>query len=130
MESTHYNTIYADLIIETPSNVDILSMPNVNNLSERKQIETLQQFISRSNNRKNRKQTLLYTYYLGQLMETSPELSKMGRRILSRHYYVTAIRTYYIFEFNPEQIMRTQNTTLGTIRKLKKEEYMSLLSEV
>jgi hypothetical protein len=66
MEQTIVDIIYADMIITDPVNVELIQLPNMNNLSERKQVETLQQFVARAIGRKNRKHMFLYAYYLGQ----------------------------------------------------------------
>ena len=62
-------------------------------------------------------------------MESDPIIAKQARRIVSEHYYITSTRVYYIFESCPEQIERTQVTTLNMIRRLRVDEYV-LHSEI
>ena len=128
--SNRVNTILNDIMIDEPADVDILSPPYLDDLTDRAKIEALYRFLLRANKRRHRKQTLTYAYYLGQLMESDPIIAKQARRIVSEHYYITSTRVYYIFESCPEQIERTQVTTLNMIRRLRVDEYVLLTSEV
>ena len=124
------NTIYNDIIAEEPAEAEILSPPYIDNLSDRAKIDALHRFLLRAIKRRHRKQTLTYAYYLGQMIENDPVIGKYARRIVSEHYFVTSVRTYYIFETCPQQIERTQVTTLNMIRRLRVDEYTSLVSEI
>ena len=117
-------------MLEEPVDVEILSPPYIDSLSERTKIETLYRFLLRAIKRRHRIQTLTYAYYLGQLIESDSTITKLSRRVVSEHYHVTAIRVYYIFEICPQQIARTRVTTLNMIRRLKVEEFVSLTSEI
>lgn len=124
------NTIYSDLTLTEPTEAEILSPPYIDNLSDRAKVEMLNRCLLRANKRRRRIQVLTYAYYLGQLIESDPIIAKHAKRSISEHYYITSIRTYYIFETCPQQIARTKFTTLNMIRRLKADEYTLLTSEV
>jgi hypothetical protein len=72
----------------------------------------------------------MYAYYLGEIFETSEILSKRVKQIVSNHYFQTAVRIYYIFEWDPTPIYRTKEVTLSMIRQLTSVEYRSLTLNV
>ena len=67
--------------------------------------------------------------FLGQLIEKRETTRRVIKQIISEHYYIIAIRTYYIFEVNPVQIYATKEMTINMIRKLKQKEFTQLTVE-
>ena len=128
--SNRVNTIFNDIMIDEPADVKILSSPYLDDLTDRTKIEALYQFLLRANKRRHRKQTLTYAYYLEQLIESDPIIAKRARRIVSKHYYITLTRVYYIFKSCSEQIERIRVMTLNMIRQLRIDEYVLLTFEV
>ena len=127
---TNFDVIYEDLMEIDPHNAEIISPPDLSNFNDQMKINTLQRFLLRAVRLKHRKNTLIYAYYLGQLIESEPIVAKMAKRCISLHYYLTSIRVYYLFETCPEQIDRTKFMTLNMVRRLKTDAYLSLTSEV
>ena len=62
--------ILNDIMRDEPADAEILSPPYVDDLTDRAKIEALYRFLLRAKKRKHHKQTLIYAYYLGQLMES------------------------------------------------------------
>ena len=67
--------------------------------------------------------------FLGQLIEKRETSRRVIKQIISEHYYIIAIRTYYIFEVNPVQIYATKEMIINMIRKLKQKEFTQLTLE-
>ena len=122
------NIIFNDINLEEPVEAEILPSPYIENMTDTTKINTLHRFLLRAIKKRQRKQVLTYAYYLGQLIESDPVMAKRARRTVSEHYFVTSVRVYYIFEMSPQQIARTQVTTLNMIRRLRAEDYVSLTS--
>jgi hypothetical protein len=78
---------------------------------------------------KQRISSLIFAYFLGQLIEKREMSKRTVKQIISEHYYIVAVRTYYIFEVNPVQIYATKETTINMIRKLKQKEFKQLVIE-
>ena len=83
-------------------------------------------YLTRALRLKQRISSLFYAYYLGQIIVKGEITKKEVRKIISEHYYIIAIRTFYIFEFNPSQIYCTRETSVGMIRKLGQKEFKKL----
>jgi len=122
--------ILNDITREEPFDAEIMTLPYIEEMADKEKIEVLHRLLLRAIKKGFRKQTLTYAYYLGQLIESDPVIGKRARRIVSEYYFVVSVRTYYIFEMCPQQIARTQMMTLSMIRRLKKPEYRSLMSEI
>ncbi|CAG8826589.1 31544_t:CDS:1, partial [Gigaspora margarita] len=85
--------------------------------------------LSRARRLKNQIDTLVYAFYLGQLLETitKPERTTCNK-LLTRYFILVSIRTYYIFEnLGIEQIYRSSTINLRMISKLKSREFQNLV---
>ncbi|CAB4496104.1 unnamed protein product [Rhizophagus irregularis] len=55
-------------------------------------------------------------------------MTSVSMQQLTPHYHITSQQIYYIFEaLGVNQIMRTENTTLTLVRKLRQEKYQDLV---
>jgi len=125
-----YNVIIQDLLERGNISQDLPQRPYADDQDEKVKIQLLNLCILRAQKLKQRKFALVYAYYLGQCIEMK-ELSKKDiRKIISEYFYIIAVRTFYLFEFNPEQIFNTRKTTCNMIRKLKQEEFSRLIMEI
>jgi hypothetical protein len=79
---------------------------------------------------KQRTSALVFAYFLEQLIEEKELVKKQIRKIMSEHYYIMSIRTYYIFEVNPRQIFATRNTTVNLIMQLRQQDMNRLTVEI
>ena len=128
--SNNFEIVFDDLWEEFPEEVELYSLPDMANMEIRMKIYAMNRLIKRALRMKNRKLALLNTFYLGQMIESDDMFKYVAKQELSSYYYVAAVRTYYIFEMSPEQIMRTRRTTLKNIRDLKAQEFGSLVGRI
>jgi hypothetical protein len=122
--------IQLDQVRLEPIDVNPTPPPYENDQENIIKISITYHYLLRTLRRRNRIESLVYAYYLGSILDTLPrDQLRSARRIVSRHYYVTSIRTYYIFEhYGVEQVYRSTFTYLGAVRRLTDDEYRSLLS--
>lgn len=129
----HYDGILEDLQRTTPINPTIT--PPFYNESDplERQIESLNRQMRRAKSHKNRVETLLVAYYIGQILEVKADTPGKRTQCLdkvSKHYSKVAIWTYYLFEFlGPEQIARTRYLKLTMLANQIKEPKYRLLRQ-
>jgi hypothetical protein len=128
----NYDRILEDLQRDnTITNLDI-TLQNENE-SPNQQITSLLRQLRRAISRRNRVETLLNAWYIGEVIETkTSSLTERAlcMKLLSPYYQKVIVRTYYIFEFlGTEQINRTRNTTLTMISRIGTVQYQNLLEE-
>ncbi|CAG8623618.1 19792_t:CDS:1 [Gigaspora rosea] len=89
------------------------------------------QALLKSTRQRKKQNSLVYAFYLGQLLEVFTKLPAertMLKSHLTKYYALAATRTYYIFErWGMEQIMRTSKISLRTITDLSQDEYQILI---
>jgi hypothetical protein len=73
---------------------------------------------------------LIFAFYLEKLIKSKEISKKDCRKIISEHFWIIAIRTYYIFEVNPAQIYATIETSTAMIRRLSQLEFRKLTLEL
>lgn len=129
-----YNGILEDLQRLTPINPTV-TPPYYNDLDPpERQMESLNRQMRRAKSHKNRIETLLIAWYMGQILEVKADTR--GKRSLcleklSKHYAKVAVWTYYLFEFlGPEQIVRSRYLRLSMLaNQLKEPKYRKLVEE-
>ena len=124
-----YNIVLQDLLNDEENNFTMPLPPYSEEMNNRERIEITYNCLLRSQRLKQRTSALIFAYYLGQLIEKREVSKRICKQIMSDHFYIIAIRTYYIFEVNPIQIYVTKNTTTAMIRKLKLHEFKKLTLE-
>ena len=115
----YYNTIFQDLLEENNTQLNMQDTPYSGEMDYRTKL-------IRALRLKQRISSLIFAYFLGQLIEKRETTRRVIKQIISEHYYIIAIRTYYIFEVNPVQIYATKEMTINMIRKLKQKEFTQL----
>src|ERR1700753_602596 len=130
----HYNLVLEDLQRTTPTNPSITPPFYRNNDNPEEQVKSLMKQMRRAKSQKNRVETLLVAWYMGQILEINADTP--GKRSaclahLTAHYAKAAIWTYYLFEFlGIEQIARTRYLTLTILtKKLGDPNYQKLKEE-
>lgn len=95
-------------------------------------VEKILQHIKRA--RRNRIMTMVYGYYLGELIQLSATPRAKWLEFASEHklrgemyYYKGAIRIFKLFERDVEQIYRTETLSLRVLTLMTTTEYESLL---
>ncbi len=125
----YYNTIFQDLLEENNMQLNMQNTPYSGEMDYRIKIELTYECLIRALRLKQRISSLIFAYFLGQLIEKKETSKRVIKQIISEHYYIIAIRTYYIFEVNPVQIYATKEMTINMIRKLKQKEFAQLTLE-
>jgi len=125
----YYNTIFQDLLEENNTQLNMQDTPYSGEMDYRTKIELTYECLIRALRLKQRISSLIFAYFLGQLIEKRETSRRVIKQIISEHYYIIAIRTYYIFEVNPVQIYATKEMTINMIRKLKQKEFTQLTLE-
>ena len=127
-----YTILVEDLLQNTPEDVDVAPAPyDLLQTTELQLLNTYQK-LQKASRRKNRILTLVYAYYLGELIEN---ISHRRQRAylnshLTKYYFKVSIRTYTIFgKVGISQIYKTRSTTLRLIHRLSHAEYVSLTQE-
>lgn len=97
------------------------------------QVNSLLRQLRRAVSRRNRVETLLNAWYIGEVIETKTSTlteRALCMKLMTPYYQKVVIRTYYIFEFlGTEQINRSRNTTLTMISRIGTKQYQALLEE-
>jgi len=125
----YYNIIFQDLLEENNTQLNMQNTPYSGEMDYRIKIELTYECLIRALRLKQRISSLIFAYFLGQLIEKKETSKRVIKQIISEHYYIIAIRTYYIFEVNPVQIYATKEMTINMIRKLKQKEFAQLTLE-
>ena len=128
----NYDRILEDLQRNNEvSNLNI-TMQNEDD-TPKQQINSLLRQLRRAVSRRNRVETLLNAWYIGEVIETKTSTlteRALCMKLMTPYYQKVVIRTYYIFEFlGTEQINRSRNTTLTMISRIGTKQYQALLEE-
>src|ERR1051325_1189882 len=128
-----YNCILGDLQLITPINPSITPPFDREDDSSVNQIKALTRQMRRAKSQKNRVETLLTAFYIGEILEVKVETPAERSRCLGQltaHYSKAAVWTYYLFEFlGIEQIARTRYLTLTMLTKFRLSKYQQLKDE-
>jgi hypothetical protein len=94
---------------------------------------TLYRKLQQKSRLKDHHQSIYIAYQLGKFLEEETILrtqKSLYRSQMTKHFYESSIRSYYIFEkYSIQQIFRTKNLTLTKIRRLKEKEFKFLLTD-
>ena len=127
---TPYEIICEDLSSSITYNGNLTSPSYGDDANEKIKISITSRYLKRALRLKHRRKALTYAYYLGKIIEENNFPAKEVKQIISDHYYITSISTYYIFESNPGQIEKTETITLSLIHQLTARQYQSLIVEL
>ena len=83
---------------------------------------------------KDHHQSIYLAYQLEKFLEEEIIVrtqKSLYRSQMTKHFYDSSIRSYYIFEkyYSTQQIFQTKNLTLTKIRRLKEKEFKFLLTD-
>jgi hypothetical protein len=75
---------------------------------------------------------MINSFYLGQLLDQLPTPSErlQYKHKMTSHYAIMAEKTFDIFEFFPEQIMRTSKLDVQIIRRITRPQIRKLRNEM
>ena len=96
MKMTHtINEIINDLLEISPREVPTAPPPYDESQTLNEKVEITYRYMLRNQKFKNRIGSLVYSFYLGKLLdEASPKEQTECRKKITKHYYTAAIRTY------------------------------------
>ena len=123
---SYYNIILQDLFANSEKVHEMQAPPYQEEMTNRNKLEITYNCLLRSIRLKQRISSLIFAYYLGQLIENRESSRRTCKQIMSDHFYIIAIRVYYVFEINPIQIYATKDITTSMFRKLKQEKFKKL----
>ncbi|CAG8574462.1 13042_t:CDS:2 [Gigaspora margarita] len=85
--------------------------------------------LARAKRLKRRIESLVYSFYLGEILETVAKRERvMCNKLLTRYFISVSIRTFYLFEkLGVKQIYRTSTMNLTMISKLWSKEFQNLV---
>src|ERR1043165_8940206 len=127
---TPYDIILQDLFIEEEIQQELPEIPYTYEMNTESKIKVTYRCLLRAQRLKQRTSALVFAYFLGQLIEEKELVKKQIRKIMSEHYYIMSIRTYYIFKANPRQIFATRNTMVNLIMQLRQQDMSRLTVEI
>lgn len=127
---TPYEIVLQDLLKEETEDHIMQETPYTSEMDCLTKIQVTYRCLLRAQRFKQRKSALVFAYFIGQLIETKELSKRQVRRIITEHFYVISVRTYYIFEVKPTQIYSTERTTINTIMYLKQSEVRKLVLEL
>ena len=125
-----YTILSQELSESTPDNVNVIPAPFDVLQPPEMQVLTTYHKLQRSARRKDSLMTLVYAYYLGELLEmtTNRGLRTYLNSHFTRYYSLVARRTYYLFEkIGVEQIYRTKKITMRQIYQMPFSDYQLLI---
>lgn len=129
--TTIQDLILEDLLATTPEFVQVTPIPYDLLQPIENQVLQTYRYMQRAIRMKNRILSLVYAYYLGELLEGIVNRSQQSylNQHLTKYHLTGCRRTYSLFERSGiEQIWRTRHTTLTMITKLKFSEYQLLVN--
>ncbi|CAG8725637.1 1546_t:CDS:1, partial [Cetraspora pellucida] len=110
-------------------NIKTLSQLFKQSSKDQKKIKILWRRLARAKRLKNRINSLVYAFYLREILETVTKSEKtICNGLLTRYFISVSIRTYYLFKkLDVEQIYRTSTMNLTMISKLESREFQNLV---
>src|SRR6185369_6407776 len=127
-----YAILIQDLTQDTPENVNVTPAPYNLLQTFDVQLLTTYQKLQRSARRRDRITTLTYAFYLGEILENTPNRSYRSylNSQITKYYSLASRHTYLLFEKTGiEQIYRTRSITLRLIYQMPHSDFLSLTKD-
>lgn len=125
-------TILADLQLDTPEQPEVTPPFYRDNDSPVAKVKMLLRQYRRAKSLNNRIEKLLVMWYIGEIVENvASDVERKGCiQVLTEHQFKLAKRVYYLYELlGPKQIVRTLQTTVTMIYKLKLPQFQTLAQQ-
>jgi hypothetical protein len=122
--------ILADLQLNTPEQPDVTPPFYRDNDTPAAKVKMLLRQYRRTKSLNNRIEKLLVMWYIGEVVENvASDVERKGCiQVLTDHQFKLAKKVYYLYELlGPKQIVRTQQTTVTMIHKLKVSQFQTLV---
>ncbi|CAG8681613.1 9842_t:CDS:1 [Dentiscutata erythropus] len=125
-KKNYYNIAREDL---EKLNSDIFVEEDIKLSQTQKKIKFIFRKLKRAR-KLNRIHTLVYAFYLGEILEKAPGKKKFNDEDLSRYYAEVSVRVYYLFQKSGvNRIYQMTKLTLATISKLTAGEFQQLVND-
>ena len=128
-----YTRILEDLHQTEPLNLMVMLPFHQQSDAMPQQISSLMRQLRRARSLRNRIETLIILWYLGEIIETkttTPIERNQCISLLTTYYQKAALRVYYLFEMvGIEQIPRTKYVSVGILSRLSRSQYHQLIQE-
>lgn len=127
-----YSILVQELLYDTPDNIDVAPAPYDLLQTSELQILNTYQKLQRFARRKDRIMSLVYAYYLGELLENNTNRRHRSylNSYITKYYSLSSRRTYYLFEKTGiQQIYRTHATTLRLIYQMPRSDFLALTQD-
>ncbi|CAG8652258.1 4497_t:CDS:1 [Dentiscutata erythropus] len=126
MKMTHMiNEVINDLLAATPCEVLITPPPYDEKQTLNDKVNITYRHVLRNLKFKNQIGSLVYSFYLGKLIdEASPDQQTEYRKRITKHYYMAVTRAYWLFKtYGMEQAYCTQKLVLSDLATMKAEDF-------
>jgi hypothetical protein len=109
---TFYEIILQDLLRKETEDHTMQEVPYTSKMDYLTKIQVTYWCLLRAQRFKQRKSALVFAYFIGQFIETKELSKRQVWQVITEHFYVITVHTYYIFEVKPTQIYNTEQTTV------------------
>jgi hypothetical protein len=127
--SQNYVNTLSDLIEPFPVQIADIILPYSLTQNLTTKLKKTQQWLRQALRLKNRKQTLIMLFLLGQLLnDNNVSNSQAADHGINRYYRRIALRVFYLFQdVGVQQILRSTKVTVRSILNLKQHEFEQLI---
>lgn len=127
--SQNYVDILGDLVETIPVQVAEIIRPYENNLELSMKIRSTYRQLRRVSRLKNRKQSLVMFFLLGQLIdENNLSIQQVLAYGVTKYYRRVALRLFHLYEnIGVQQLLRSNKMNIRKLLNLKQEEYEQLV---
>ena len=132
MPTSAYTLLVQELLETSPENVSVPFPPNFMQAPEA-QVQQVYHQLQRAKRRRDRRATLAHAFYLGEILENTPNraLRTYLNHQITQYFSITSKRIYNVFENNGgvEQLYCTTSIPLSDFHRLKFAKYNLLLKD-
>ncbi|CAB5216521.1 unnamed protein product [Rhizophagus irregularis] len=123
-----FSEILEDIQRTTSEEINFLPPPYMEEEDFQVKFSATLRSVTKSIRLKDTQLAMINSFYLGQLLDQLPTPSERlkYKHKMSLHYATIVEKTFDIFEFFPEQILRTKKLDVQVIRKITRPQIRSL----
>ena len=127
-----FSEILEDIQQTTPEEINFPPPPYMEEENFQVKFSATLKSVTKSIRLKDTQLAMINSFYLGQLLDqlSTPSERLKYKHKMSLHYATIVEKTYDIFEFFPEQILRTKKLDVQVIRKITRPQIRRLRSNL
>lgn len=128
----NFSEILEDIQQSVPEEINFPPPPYMEEENFQVKFSATLKSVTRSIRLKDTHLAMINSFYLGQLLDqlATPSERLRYKHKMSLHYATIAEKTFDIFEFFPEQILKTKKLDVQVIRKITRPQIMKLRNEL